>query len=126
MKKNKLSDEQIKAVLDAFKEALDHGPWASSALLRVLGKQLQEMYEAFEDEVGLEKKVLAKKKSEHHSQKKPKETQQEVFVALYSSDGADIKSWEKIVANLPKQMVSRPIYADEEEIKKAIQAREKP
>ena len=53
MKNNKLSEQQIKAVLVAFHEALDHGPWASSALLRVLGKKLQGLSDKFVSEVGL-------------------------------------------------------------------------
>jgi intracellular multiplication protein IcmQ len=126
MKNNKLSEQQIKAVLDAFHEALDHGPWASSALLRVLGKKLQGLSDKFESEVGLEKEALTKEKSEHHTQKKPKETQQEVFVGLYSSSGVNIKSWEQILVNLPRQMVSRPIYTHEEDIKQAIRARDNP
>ncbi|MCH9756818.1 MAG: Dot/Icm secretion system protein IcmQ [Gammaproteobacteria bacterium] len=126
MKKNKISEEQITAVLSAFKEALEQGPWATSALLRVIGKKLQNIHDAFETNVGLEKKVISKKEDEHHSKKKPSETQQEVFVALYSSDGANIKSWEQILINLPRQMVSRPIYAEEEDIKRAIRERGKP
>jgi intracellular multiplication protein IcmQ len=126
MRKNKLSDQQIKAVLTAFRDALDHGPWASSTLLRVLGKKLQSIYNLFEDEIDLEKEARTQKESEHHTQKKPEETQQEVFVALYSSDGMNIQSWEQILVNLPRQMVSRPIYADEEEIKRAIRARKNP
>jgi intracellular multiplication protein IcmQ len=51
--------------------------------------------------------------------------QQEVFVSLYSSEGSVLQSWEPIVANLPKQMVSRPIYADEEDIKALIKTKEK-
>ncbi|MDF1645973.1 MAG: Dot/Icm secretion system protein IcmQ [Legionellaceae bacterium] len=126
MTKNKLSEQQIKALLGAFQDTIEHGPWASSALLRVLGKKLQSIYDGFETDVGLDKQAVAKKESEHHSQKKPSDSQQEVFVALYSSDGANLKSWEQILINLPRQMVSRPIYEKEEEIKQAIRSRENP
>ncbi len=125
MRKNKLSDEQINVILGAFQDALEHGPWASSALLRVLGKKLQGIYDSFEADVGSEKAALSKKESEHHSRRQPLETQQEVCVALYSSDGANLKSWEQILINLPRQMVSRPVYEKEEAIKKAIRSRKK-
>ncbi len=124
MRKNKLSDQQIDAVLTAFKDALEHGPWATSALLRVLGKKLQSIYDAFEADVGSQKEAASKKESEHHSRRSLAEGQQEVFVALYSSDGSNLKSWEQILINLPRQMISRPIYENEEEIKKAIRSRD--
>ncbi len=123
MKKNKLSDEQVETLLNAFKHALEHGPWASSALLRVLGKKLQGIHDAFEASVGLEKEAQAKKEEEHHSKKKLSETQKEVFVALYSSDGTNLRAWEQILVNLPRQMVSRPIYENEEDLKRAIRER---
>jgi intracellular multiplication protein IcmQ len=124
MKNNKLSDEQIEAVLAAFQDALDQGPWASSSLLRVLGKKLQGIHDDFEAQVHLKKKAVTVKESQHHSQKKPDPTQQEIFVSLYSTDGGQLKSWEQILITLPKQMLSRPIYAEEEAIKKAIKTRD--
>jgi intracellular multiplication protein IcmQ len=126
MRSNKLSDEKIKVVLAAFKEALDEGPWAHSALLRVLGKKLQSIHDLLADEVNLEKEARMEAASQHHSQQKPKETEQEVFVALYTSNGVNLQSWEQVLANLPRQMVSRPVYADEEAIKSAIRSRENP
>jgi intracellular multiplication protein IcmQ len=125
MKKHKLSEKQITAILGAFRDALDHGPWASSALLRVLGKKLLGIYETLENKVDVGEKAVLHKKSLHHSQKKPAATHQEVFVALYSSDGTNLKSWEHILANLPKQMVSRPIYANEADIKQVVKERSK-
>ncbi|MDF1678739.1 MAG: Dot/Icm secretion system protein IcmQ [Legionellaceae bacterium] len=123
MRKNKLSDQQISVVLTAFKEALEHGPWASSALLRVLGKKLQSIHDAFEADVGLQKEAASKKEREHHSHREPAEGQQEVCVALYYSDGGNLRSWEQILVNLPRQMISRPIYQKEEEIKQAMRSR---
>src|SRR3990167_10547271 len=127
MKTNKLSEEQIKSVLDAFHQALLHAPWASSALLRVLGKKLQQLSSEFEDEAGLEKMTVVSEthfeKRMHAAQKSA--AQQEVFIGLYTSDGINLRSWENILSNLPKQVVSRPVYAHEEDIKQAIRAREK-
>lgn len=124
MKENQLSDEQIDAILNAFRDAIDNGPWATSAFLRVLGKKLQEIFDEFESHVDVHQEAVAAKKEEHHSRKKPTESQQEVFIALYSSDGANFKTWEHIISNLPKQLVSRPVYEAEEPLKNAIRARE--
>lgn len=50
--------------------------------------------------------------------------QQEVYVSLYSSDGTNLQSWERIIANLPRQMISRPIYSDEEQVRALIKSKE--
>jgi intracellular multiplication protein IcmQ len=39
---------------------------------------------------------------------------QEVFIALYQSDGHNIASWNLIIRSLPEFMLGRPIYADEQ------------
>lgn len=124
MKKQKLSDSQITAVLTAFRHALDNGPWTRSALLRVLGKKLRSIYETLEKKAGAEDKASAHRKQQaERTQEQMATTHQEAFVALYSSDGTNLKSWEHLLANLPKQIVSRPIYANETDIKQAIKAR---
>ncbi len=126
MEKNRLSEQQINTVLAAFRETLEQGPWANSALLRMLGQKLQDLSDAFETEVGRENTTRSNKEKMDFASQKPTESQQEVFVALYSSDGANLKTWEHILANLPRQIISRPIYEKEEEIKQAIRARENP
>ena len=48
---------------------------------------------------------------------------QEIFISLYSADGANIRSWERILFNLPKQMVYRSIYTVEDDVKDLIKTK---
>jgi len=48
-----------------------------------------------------------------------------VYISLYSSEGVQLNSWEKIIANLQRQIVSRPIYASEEDAQNIIKTKEK-
>ncbi len=50
--------------------------------------------------------------------------QQEIYISLYSSDGTNLQSWERILANLPRQTISRPIYGKEDEIKAILRTKE--
>lgn len=124
MKNKLLSDEQVDAVLQAFEKALANDVWASSAFLRVMGKKLQGIHDAFQADVLAEKAHQVEKK-EAKSVRKIRDTQRAVYVLLYATTGADIKAWEQILANLPRQIVSRPIYASEEEASRAIPAAKK-
>jgi intracellular multiplication protein IcmQ len=122
---DKLSEHQLDSILKALDEAIEKGPWDESNFLRLVAKNLREIRDDFSKElmsIGQEKTKIA---SHLLNRVALRAGQQEVFVSLYSSEGSVLQSWEPIVANLPKQMVSRPIYADEEDIKALIKTKEK-
>lgn len=125
MKRNQLTEQQIQTILSLFRQALEHGPWSGSPLLRVLGKKLQAIYDTFEAKVALGEAEDQDKKSLTVRQQQPLDTEEMVFISLYSSDGAHLKSWEQILLNLPRQLITRPIYEKEEDVKRAIRSREK-
>jgi intracellular multiplication protein IcmQ len=58
------------------------------------------------------------------SQEALRASQQQIFIALYSSEGSNLQSWERILANLPRQLISRPIYTDEESVQSLIRSKE--
>ena len=121
--KDELNENQTDAILKALDKAIQTGPWENSNFLRVIGKNLRQIRENFAEAL---KQIPHKGK--HHSsfaQRKEERTgQQEVFIALYSSEGSNLQSWERILANLPRQMISRPIYVNEEGIQNLIKSKE--
>ncbi len=58
--------------------------------------------------------------------KASEDKQVELFIYLYSTKGLDMTTWEHILVNLPNQLVSRPIYADEKNIKTWIRSKPTP
>ncbi len=121
--KDILSDQQNEAILKALDEAIKEGPWDESNFLRAIGKNLNEIRENFVNQLGAKAQSF---KSEAHLAHRMalRSGQQEVFVSLYSADGTNMQTWEKIVANIPRQMISRPIYANEEHVKAVIKTKE--
>jgi intracellular multiplication protein IcmQ len=126
MKKNKLSEKQVHSILTSLRELLERGPWNNSAFLRVLGKKIQKTHDDFAVSAGRSQQAELHESTQHNKKQELLETQQEVFVALYSSDGANIQAWEKILTNLPRQSISRPVYAEEEAIKNVFKERRNP
>ena len=122
--KDKLSDEQNDAVLKALNDAIEKGPWEQSNFLKVIGKNLIEIRDDFLNQLGASSQAQLKAESHLANQIALRSGQQEVYVSLYSSDGINLQSWERIVANLPSQMISRPIYADEEDVKAVLKIKE--
>lgn len=113
---NRLSDSQNEELLKALNEAIENGPWEQSNFLKVIGKNLIEIRDNFLNQLGASSHSQLKVESQLANRMALRSGQQEIYISLYSADGANVQSWEKIVANLPGQMISRPIYADEADI----------
>lgn len=123
--KNLLSPETTQEVLDALNEAISEGPWEQSNFLRAIGKNLNDMRDEISANVsGGSPAQKAVMDSNIASQIALRKEQLEVFVALYTSDGKTLSSWERLIANLPRQIVSRPIYMDEDALKSFIRSKE--
>ncbi|AHE67908.1 Dot/Icm secretion system protein IcmQ [Legionella oakridgensis] len=122
--KDELSEEQANAILKALDDAIEQGPWEESNFLRVIGKNLREIREHFASQVQTSGQGKEKIASHLANRIALRSGQREIFVALYSSSGSSLSSWERIITNLPGQMISRPIYANEKDVKEIIGTKE--
>lgn len=121
--KDELTEQQTLAILKALEEAIETGPWEESNFLRVIGKNLREIRDDFVEQLG-GSQGADKVKAESIDRAEPPPGRQEVFIALYSSEGNNLQAWERILQNLPRQIISRPIYAEEEAVKSLIKSKE--
>ncbi len=114
-----------KNFLAALDKAIASGSWNETNFVLIVGKKLKEMRDNLAEDI---------KKAEDNSGFSPDElaknlamqsSLREVFISLYSLEGAKLTSWEQILVNLRRQMVSRPVYAKEEEVISFIKTKEK-
>lgn len=122
--KDELSEKQTDSILKALDEALEKGPWDKSNFLRVIGKNLRTIRDKFANRLqgpGHEKSKITPHLANRIALRSG---QQEIYISLYSSDGRNLQSWERILLNIPNQIISRPIYADEEDVKTLIRSKE--
>lgn len=120
---DELSEDQFEAILAALDKAISEGPWEESNFLRVIGKNLNEIRDKLASQVvsGQDNDKTAAHLANRIALRGG---QREVFIALYSSTGSTIQSWTHILANLPRQIISRPIYANEHDVKEIIRSKE--
>lgn len=122
--KDKLTDEQCESIIKTLRGIIDTGPWDKSSFLSVVGKNLRQILDAFSVELGAPT-VLQQQAELRMASKTARELGMiEVYVSLYSSSGNDMLSWERILASLPRQIISRPIYREEGDVKNAIRTKE--
>lgn len=122
--KEQLTDEQSAEILKALNQAIEEGPWDKSNFLRMIGKNLSTIRDDFLAYLGARSEHELKVESQLANKMALRSNQQEIFISLYSFDGTNLQSWERIVANLPKQSISRPIYSNEEDVNETIKLKE--
>ncbi len=117
--------QKAEKLLKALDNALTDGSWDETNFILIIGKKLRLMRDTLaaqlkevEDDSSSMSAFLSRKMA-------MQSTLKEVFVSLYSIDGTYLQSWERILANLRRQMVSRPVYANEADIKAIIKTKEK-
>ena len=118
--KNDLSKQQLDTILKALNDMVDEGPWDSSQFLHEVGKKIANIRDLFLAPIKSYASAELKNQSIGRADHLVDDQNQEVYISLYSADGMNFASWERILSNLPKQMISRSIYADENDIKAAI------
>ncbi len=119
--KDELSQYQIDEILKILDDMLEKGPWEESNFLKLIGKNISNIRSDFLKHIELSDMESLQKISKQPSNNNTE--QQEIYISLYSSLGDKLISWERILLNLPRQTVSRPIYENEEDVKAAIRSR---
>lgn len=122
--RDQLTDEQNEAILKILNETIDSGPWDKSSFLGVIGKNLNQIRDAFLTEIGTPTQAQQRAESGLASKAARQAGLKEIYISLYSSTGNDIFSWERIIASLPRQVISRPVYSEEQDVKNAIRSKE--
>ncbi|MCW8398710.1 Dot/Icm secretion system protein IcmQ [Legionella sp. PATHC038] len=124
MTKEKFTKEHNDAILKALDYAIQNGPWDKSNFLRSIGNRLVGIRDNFSKKINARSQAQIQSDTNLANRLALRGNQQEVFISLYTSDGSNLQSWERIIFNLPRQMISRPIYEQEDQVKALIKSKE--
>jgi Dot/Icm secretion system protein IcmQ len=118
---NSSSKNLIEQLIKIFDDLLIEAGWESSFLLKVSKKRLLKARGKLE--------ALREEQSDIETQEdmvysQPlNENQISVFISLYQAGGHNLSLWEQMMKLLSSCSLGRPIYADENEVRKAIAQR---
>lgn len=115
----------LKSVIVSCESLLKAGDWENSLFLRSQAKRIQTIKNEAEDEL----KFLQQKKAEKKAgfgQVALQESEREVYISLFQSDGYNLDKWAMQLRSLSRYVVGRPVYDKEEDIQKRIRLRASP
>lgn len=121
-------DEKTQAHINLIRELdklIAEGQWEGSLYYQSIGKKLRDFSDELKNEYHIDESTPSTPQ-EMMNAVKQKSGLVEIYVSVYCAEGRNLKKWEMILANLPKQVVSRPVYKREKDLKDAINTKENP
>lgn len=116
---------KAKKMLEALNNTLNIGSWSEGSFILMLGKKIRTLRDDLAAQITKyeETELSSPEYLAHRAHLSASHVL--VYVSLYSLEGVNIGSWEQIIANLPRQIVSRPVYANEEDVQNIIKTKDK-
>lgn len=112
--------EQINKFEATYNDLLSDNRWQQTPFLKVMHSKLTQLKNELTSIIessGIQEKTTPKLEKVALPES---EDFQKLFIYLYSSDGKKIDSWQRVVANIDKQFISRPIYLEEADVQHAV------
>lgn len=116
---------KAKKTLEALDDALISGPWDESGFVIMIAKKLRLIRDDLAAKIAKQEEGELSSPEYLAHRAHLSASHKLVYVSLYSLDGVELNSWERILANLQRQIVSRPVYAAEEDVQNIIKTKEK-
>lgn len=104
--------EEVKAFQQLIKECLELPDWQQSNYLKLMHGRLEKVAKDLQEAID---EASGNKSKQTVTVVRDRSNDQLVYVSIYSAFGRSMEAWERVVMNLPKQYVSRPIYLSEKD-----------
>lgn len=119
-------EKEAKKLLTALDDAIATGPWDKSVFLKAIGKKLREIRHDYKTKLGLktEQELEAERHAQQVTTHASRSNQQCVYISLYNADGTNMEKWEKLLLAIERQIITRPVYRVETEIRALIRSKQ--
>ena len=121
--KDDLSQDEAEQILKALDDAIQEGPWQNTKFLTAIGKKLQAMRADFKQKVDAAYGKGPVTTSHLANRVALRSGQQMIYVSLYSAAGTAMNTWERIVYNLASQVITRPMYSNEQDVRAMVRSK---
>lgn len=116
--------KKIINMLDVLEKAVEEGPWDKGLLFKTIGNKLKHHRDNLRIILNQDQNVAPTEEVPHLSNRVlERAVKLEIYVALYCTDGGQIRRWENVVATLGTSIISRPIYRTENDVINMIRSK---
>lgn len=120
MTKTSIRLEQAKTIQDALHRLVNSTHFSNSSFLKLIHQQIKLLSDEFD--TTMQEVYFSKVEKTEHMQKN--NTGKElVYISIYCSDGQNLSAWQRVIENLAKQYISRPIYLHEPDVQQAVKGK---
>ncbi|MCK4608483.1 MAG: Dot/Icm secretion system protein IcmQ [Gammaproteobacteria bacterium] len=110
---------KLVALLD---DLLSKEDWESSLLLKAAKKRIEALLEEAK-QVATELNGTLIATTHEPTKFELKENQVKVYISLYQTEGASIKSWQNMLRSLGRYSMTRPVYEDEAHVREVVRSK---
>ena len=112
-------------ILAALDELLANRTWDKTLFLRAIEMQLKQIRNDYADAINSYEAMASidRKQNTFFIQKKGAEKTIDIYIHLYNLEGDSIHKWEKLISNLDKQIISRPVYRFENDVREVLRTK---
>ena len=104
--------EEVELIHQSMQACLDLPEWQQSNYLKLMHGRLAKIANDLQESIN---DINASHNDVVQTEGRAHPDEQLIFISVYSAFGKMIESWERVIINLPKQYVSRPIYLHEKD-----------
>lgn len=120
----KMFKEYLQKFHDTYREMLSNEHWEDSPFMKVLHAKLSKVIAEFDEIIGVSSSEKIEQVVDDSLEREANYLSQDmrlVYIYLYTSEGKTLAAWERVISNISKQYVSRPIYLVEDDVQGAAQ-----
>lgn len=105
-------NEEIKKFQQVYNDMLADERWQQSPFLKIMHAKMSMLKEQLENLIDSSNPEITDLNTPS-TFKQPDDNFQKIYIYLYTSDGKKLDAWQRVVENLDKHYISRPIYENE-------------
>jgi len=112
-------EDEVKKFYEYYNQILANEGWDKAPFLKIMHAKLLKLKLELDELVGFDSQLELERRGETSPQP-ISDGFIKLFIYLYTTEGKKVEAWQRLLANLDKQYISRPIYRHEADAQYAV------
>jgi intracellular multiplication protein IcmQ len=112
--------EQLKKFQKIYDEMLGDENWANSPFLKIMHAKLTKLKFELDEVLNFDQPFETLDISPNQKGHFQENNFEKFYIYLYTTEGKKLDAWQRLVDNLERQYISRPIYCNEKDVQYAV------